>query len=201
MDIITFFPAAGASSRMRGADKLARRIDGVPLLRRQVGRAREAGGPVWVSLPAADHPRAALLDGLDVRVLIVEDAREGMAASLRALARSAPEGARAMIALPDMPDIETGDFAALRAASEAAPEAIIRATSDAGAPGHPVVLPADLVPRLADLTGDGGARSLLKAEAARVRPLPLAGDRALVDLDTPEAWASWLAGRPGARPA
>ena len=54
--------AAGQSARMRGRDKLAEPVGGVPLLRRQAAMAAEVGD-VCVALPRADHPRAALLDG------------------------------------------------------------------------------------------------------------------------------------------
>ena len=38
-------------------------------------------------------------------------------------------------------------------------------------------------------TGDDGARDLLKGETVTSVPLP--GDHATLDLDTPEAWARW----------
>lgn len=195
MEMITFFPAAGASSRMRGEDKLTREINGEPLLHRQVRRALAAGGHVWVSLPATDHPRAGVLEGLNAHQIIVADAQEGMAASLRALARTVPTGTRVMVALPDMPEIDTADFAALRAASDQDPQAILRAASEDLTPGHPVVFPADLVPGFAALTGDSGAKPILAQNKPRLRLHPLPGQRALTDLDSPEAWAAWEATR------
>ena len=72
---------------------------------------------------------------------------------------------------------------------------ILRATAEDGRPGHPVILPARLYPLLAGLAGDTGARTVLAAHAAEVVAHPLPGTRALVDLDTPEAWADWRAGR------
>jgi molybdenum cofactor cytidylyltransferase len=56
-----------------------------------------------------------------------------------------------------------------------------------------VLFPADLLPELAALTGDTGAREVLTRHATRVHLVPLKGDRALVDLDTPEDWADWRA--------
>ena len=41
--------AAGASSRMRGRDKLLELVDGVALLRRQVERALNTGAKVFVT--------------------------------------------------------------------------------------------------------------------------------------------------------
>ena len=78
-------PAAGASSRMRGADKLMMDIDGEPLLRRQVSMARAVSDDVRVALPSRPHPRYAAVRDLDVRTFEVSQAAEGISASLRVL--------------------------------------------------------------------------------------------------------------------
>ena len=44
-------PAAGASSRMHGTDKLLEPVDGMPLLRAQIAKARSVSGQVMVALP------------------------------------------------------------------------------------------------------------------------------------------------------
>ena len=54
-----------------------------------------------------------------------------------------------------------------------------------------MLFPADLLPELQKIRGDKGARGLLKQHAARVHLVPLPGNRALIDLDTPEDWAAW----------
>lgn len=186
-------PAAGQSRRMGGRDKLVETIKGQALLRRSAERAVAASALVAVTLPAEIGPRADCLAGLNVARLIVTDATEGMAASLRAgAAWAAQAGARAlMVALPDMPDITTEDMRTLIAAQREMPQSPLRATTERGLPGHPTILPAHLfVPMLA-LRGDEGARALLRAAPPRLHPLP--GTRALTDLDTPEAWAEWQA--------
>ena len=73
--------AAGRSSRMRGADKLAQEIDGVPLLRRQVAAAIAAGAHAHVTL-RPDDPRATLIAGLDAVILRLEESAEGMGGTL-----------------------------------------------------------------------------------------------------------------------
>ena len=49
--------AAGASSRMRGRDKLLQPIRGKPILRMVVDMALATGAPVMVTLPPASGPR------------------------------------------------------------------------------------------------------------------------------------------------
>lgn len=184
--ITTLIPAAGASSRMRGRDKLMEEIDGVPILRRVYDMAR-ALGPVVVTLPASDHPRAALID--PAYRLIVPDANTGMSASLRAFAKQHRGGA-VMILLPDMPAITAEDIYLILNAHHGAPDKILRGASGTIA-GHPTLFPADLIPQFTTLNGDEGARAILKSNASRLMLIPLPEAHATLDLDTPEAWAEW----------
>jgi CTP:molybdopterin cytidylyltransferase MocA len=101
-----------------------------------------------------------------------------------------------LVALADMPEITAQDLYLMLSLGAQAPGTILRAATKDGRPGNPVFFPADLLPELAQLTGDAGARDILKREAARVALLPLKDDRAAVDLDTPEDWAAWRARRP-----
>lgn len=196
-DIAILIPAAGASSRMRGRDKLTEMVEGLPLLRRQAERAIAAGAHVCVTLPDYDHPRAAALAGLPVQLVAVPDSDQGMSASLRRGIGMLPPGMRAALILPaDMPDLETGDISLLINAFRASPHAILQqATTEDGTPGHPVLFPADCFMALQRLTGDHGAREILRANAHRLRHIALPGMRALTDLDTPEEWEDWQAAR------
>ncbi|WGW02779.1 nucleotidyltransferase family protein [Tropicibacter oceani] len=194
-DIAILIPAAGASSRMRGKDKLLEQVDGLPLLRRQAEQALATGCHVAVTLPDHDHPRAEALAGLPVQVIAVPDASEGMSASLRRGVSLLPGGMRAVMILPgDMPELTTADMSQLINGFEATPHPMLQqATSLDGTPGHPVLFPADCFSALIRLTGDQGARDVVKANAHRLSRIALDGARALTDLDTPEAWARWRA--------
>ncbi len=182
--------AAGASRRMRGADKLLERVDGEAQLRRIARTALGLGAPVYVALPPDRPLRRQALDGLSVRIVEVADAATGMAASIRAGVEAMTEGA-VMILLADMPELTTEDLAAMIAEHRGAPGRIARATSAAGQPGHPVIFPAESRPALLTLTGDTGARDLIASMAGRTLHVALPHDHAVTDLDTPEAWAAW----------
>lgn len=193
-EVLILVPAAGASSRMGGRDKLLETVDGEALLRRQVRAACGTGAPVLVTLPkGAGGPRAEVLEGLARLRFSWIDASEGMAASLRAGAGAARKAGAAglMVHLPDMPDITKADLALLLRRFAEAPETPCRATGEEGEPGHPVIFPARLFALLETVTGDAGGRAALDGETAR--PIALPGRRALKDLDTPEDWAAWRA--------
>ena len=188
--------AAGRSSRMGGTDKLMQDIDGQPLLRRTAEVAR-AVAPVIVALPPAPHPRHDALAGLDVRLVPVPDAKEGMNASLRAALNHLPDTANAaMILLADLPDLTVDDLGTLlRSVSENPNSLIWRGSASDGTPGHPVVFASCLFPQLRSLTGDSGAQSVVRAHRDKVHIEPLPGTHATRDLDTPLDWATWRASR------
>lgn len=198
--IAILIPAAGASRRMRGSDKLLMKVRGLPLLRRQALAALEAGDHVAVALPAHDHPRAEALRGLPVQIVEVPDAELGMSSSLRRAVSLLPRGLEGVMILPaDMPEITAADMSQLIAAFRAVPHPTIqRATAEDGTPGHPVLFPSDCFPALQALSGDFGAKAVLTANIHRVRDFPLPGARALIDLDTPEAWQEWEAAQQAA---
>ena len=193
--LLILIPAAGQSSRMRGQDKLLLPVDAVPLLVRQIRRARTTGQDVLVTLPRDRPQRRAALAGTDGAFLADIDGTEGMSASLRHAATHATGGEYdgLMILLPDMPDIDADDLRAVIQAFDRAPDHVVRAATSDGRPGHPAILPKRLFTALRDLRGDTGARPVLQGEETQLVRLP--GDRALADLDTPEDWAAWIAAR------
>jgi CTP:molybdopterin cytidylyltransferase MocA len=184
--------AAGSSSRMRGGDKLLERVEGQPQIRRAVSEALDTGLPVFVTLAPAKRARIDALAGLGFTAVPVPDADSGMAASLRRGIAACAPGA-VMLHLADLPDIGAEDLRTLIAAHDAAPDLILRATDETGRPGHPVIFPDWARPELSALKGDEGARRVLQAHAAHLRPVPLPGLGATTDLDTPEDWANWRA--------
>jgi CTP:molybdopterin cytidylyltransferase MocA len=185
--------AAGRATRMRGADKMQEPVPTAfgdrPLLEVMARRCLRAG-PTRVVLGPGQAARAALLDGLDVTVCEAPEAA-GMAASI--VAGVAGLETPVLLVLADMPDVTAADLHLLIALGATSPGAILRAASEDGRPGHPVLFPADLLQELGALSGDTGARSVLKAHADRVHLVPLGNERALTDLDTPEDWAAWRA--------
>ena len=188
--------AAGASRRMRGRDKLLEPVAGRPLLRRVAEAALASqADEVVVVLPPAGEARSAVLAGLRVTPVVAAEAAAGMASSIRAgLAALDPAAEAVVLLLADMPEIGATEIDRVIAAFD--PEEgreIVRATAEDGTPGHPVLFGRRFFESLAALTGDAGAREILRTAPDFVTEVPTTGQAAVTDLDTPEAWAAWRA--------
>ena len=191
-DVLILIPAAGASSRMRGRDKLMEEVRGAPLLRDRVEMALGLAHHVLVTLPPDRPRRAEALRDLaqpQLSTVIVEDAATGLSASLRTGADWALHHGHSalLVLLPDLPDLTEEDIKSVLHAYDK--KDIIRATAQDGTPGHPVLFPAAFLPAMRHLTGDQGAQDILRANPVQTVELP--GNRATTDLDTPEAWTAW----------
>ncbi|WP_147104494.1 NTP transferase domain-containing protein [Tateyamaria sp. syn59] len=188
--------AAGASSRMRGADKLLEDVDGQPLLARQIRVAEAVSSDIRVALPPPPHPRYACLEGTRAQPVPVPGAAEGMGASIRTLFATLDTHSHAMLLLGDLPEITAADLRAVLDAVHTHPDALIwRGSTWEGRGGHPIVFARALFPALQKLTGDDGGRDVVASAGDRVRLVRLPDMRARLDLDTPEDWAAWRAAR------
>ena len=186
--------AAGASSRMGGRDKLLEDVDGEPLLARQIRIAAATGRPVHVALPAGPHPRRAHVAG--ATAIDVPDAAAGISRSIAAGISVLRQAPAVLLLLGDLPELETADLLAVLEAPRD-PGQVVRGATASGAPGHPILLPPNAYAGLISLRGDDGGRSVLPAHSTRLVFLP--GERARLDLDTPDAWAEWRAARANRR--
>jgi CTP:molybdopterin cytidylyltransferase MocA len=190
-------PAAGASARMRGRDKLLQPVWGKAILRRVAEIALATGARVFVTLPpAAEARQKALLGSLDPdrweRVQDCVDALNAIVA-VAAIGAAGSGGRDGVMILPaDMPAFSTGALADMISRFRAEPELIWRGGTSDGTPGHPAIFPHDLWGELGAVSGDEGGRSVLKRHSDRVRLVPLPGRMAMLDLDTPEDWAAFL---------
>ncbi|MCO6382050.1 NTP transferase domain-containing protein [Oceanicola sp. 502str15] len=184
--------AAGAASRMAPRDKLLEPINGTPLLTRITEISCKVSDFTLVALPPDRPARQAAIEHTTARLLTVSNAAEGMNATLRAGLAALPKAPAFMLLLADLPDLTEEDLRAVLQSHQAHPEALIwrGATSD-GKPGHPVIFSSQLYENIQQLQGDDGAKSIVAAAQGRVHLTPLPGQRARLDLDTPEAWASW----------
>ena len=125
------------------------------------------------------------------QILVFPQPEQGMASSLAfAAARLPADWQAALVCLADMPFIRSETYYAIAAAISAAVAAPAAATPTKivvpefqGRPGNPVAFSAAFFPQLAALSGDGGARPLLRANPQSLQPLPVDDQAILIDVD------------------
>ena len=120
-----------------------------------------------------------------LRVVEADDWADGMAASLkRGVAALAPGTRGAFVFLGDMPRVPASITLRLAEALDGAVAAAIPMFM--GQRGHPVLLGAELFPAVGGLSGDEGARPILKRLGARLAEVEADDDGVLFDIDAPE---------------
>jgi molybdenum cofactor cytidylyltransferase len=178
---------------MGGTNKLLERIDGVPVVGHVVRAVCEGGaGPVVVVTGHQAERVEAALTGEPIEVARNPRWSEGMSSSI-ACGVAALEGRAdgALICLGDMPRVTAADVHALIAAfrDEPAPASVVPAAYvpvHRGRWGNPLLWNARWFRALRQLSGDRGAKALLKEIQSPVVEVPL-GPGILLDADTPDA--------------
>lgn len=189
-EITAIVLAAGSSSRMGGEDKLMMMIEGKPLLWHAVKNICASDISKCIVVVRSDPEKyRSILTDFNVEVVIAPNAHEGMSASMRTGVDTAAEGSDGyMICLGDMPNLTSNHFNEVIAAH--LDGKIVRPKTNDGRFGHPVLFDQCYYDDLKKMSGDEGARALIKREHENVVELEM-GDAILIDLDTPEAWSKW----------
>ncbi len=178
--------AAGESRRM-GAPKQLLRHRGRTLIRRAAEAALGTTcRPVVVVLGAYAVQVRPEIEGLPVRIVENPLWSDGLSTSIRAgietLAAAEDPPEAVILTLCDQPLITTDDLEALVTAYRATNRPII-ASEYAGTLGVPGLFDSAVFPELLELTGDGGAKGVIRRDPSRVFPIACA--HAIHDLDTP----------------
>ena len=183
--------AAGRSSRMGPNNKLLEDLGGKPVLRRTVETALASRArPVVVVTGHQAAEVEAVLTDLDVSIVHNPDYATGMASSLKVGIAELPSNLDgAIVALGDMPEVQTTDLDRMISAFEPKEQRSIIVPVYDGNRGNPVLWSSELFPAMASLSGDVGARSIIANNAEYVVELELGTSAVLLDLDTPEALA------------
>ena len=183
--------AAGQSSRMAPRHKLLERDgSGVAMVARVVdnvlaSRAR----PVLVVTGHRAAEVESVLEGRDVTLVPAANYAEGLSASLRAGLGALPPGAAAaLVILGDMPLVTGAAIDRLIETYDAVEGRLIVAPTHGGKLGNPVLWDRRFHPAMMALTGDSGARALLRQHADAVAEVEL-DDSVLRDFDTVESLA------------
>ena len=184
--------AAGRSTRMGAVNKLIAEIGGKPLVRIAAEQALASRASPVIVVTGHQHEMVeAALAGLPVRVVHNPDYAEGLGTSLKAgIAAVPPEANAAIVCLGDMPQVDAGLIDKLIAAFDPEKGALVVTPVIEGRRGNPVVWSRRFFNDLMQVQGDVGARHLIGNYVEAVVEVPVTGDAALVDVDTPESFSA-----------
>jgi molybdenum cofactor cytidylyltransferase len=198
--------AAGGSSRL-GRPKQLLPLGGLPLLAQVLRNAAASRlDDVVLVLGHEAETIAEAVGEWGQRLAVNPDFAAGQSASLKVGLGAVPPTAEAMLVLlGDQPEIGPDIIDAVIDAFQHSDRPIV-APAYGGVVGNPVLFRRDCFPALAQLTGDEGARRLIRARPRDMLRVPVSDRPPPADVDTEEDYAALLGrwrdpGRSRARPA
>jgi len=184
--------AAGQASRM-GRTKQMLQFDGKTLVQRSLENAINTRTPAMVILGANKDEILPTIQGYSVKIVINENWTKGISSSLIAGVNSAlnsiPDLDGVLITLADQPHITASH---LKTILGAVGNSMIIATEYHGIQGVPAYIPKKYFKQLEQLTGDEGAKVLIKEYSSQVKSIPFPA--AAFDIDTEEDWKDFSEG-------
>jgi molybdenum cofactor cytidylyltransferase len=188
MPVAAIILAAGASSRL-GQPKQLLIHGGETLIERAIRLASEAGATPVIAVLGAHSERIYAAVPLNHAIPVINSGWEqgigtSIQAGLRAVEDCAPQSSGALILGCDQPRLTVGHLRALLEAFAAYSAPAIVASAYAGITGIPIVFPREVFAELRALSGDQGARTLLKQPVFPLIALPFPGGE--IDIDVPD---------------
>jgi molybdenum cofactor cytidylyltransferase len=182
LTIVGILLAAGSATRF-GSDKLLHPLPGgtpiaVASARNLIRSMPRVVAVVRPGVPALEHA----LRAAGVEVTVCDRAGEGMGVTLAHAVRAAGAADGWIVALADMPFIRPETIR--RVADALAGGAAIAAPEYRGSRGHPVGFSPKFGIALRALTGDAGAREIVKANGAAVVRVEVDDPGVIRDIDT-----------------
>jgi molybdenum cofactor cytidylyltransferase len=180
---VTGILLAAGQGRRFGGDKLIHRLaDGLAIGVASYRNLRAVLDHVLVVVRSDDAPLHAAMAAEGAILVQCTDALQGQSHSLLAGVRAAPQGDALIVALADMPYVQTGTLHSLVNSLQAG--ALLAAPYYRGQRGNPVAFAAKLRAELLLVSGDIGAREVVKRHAGDLVEVPCDDPGVLRDIDT-----------------
>ncbi len=199
MSVLCILTAAGASRRLGHPKQLVRvsrridgQVDGETLIERSVRIAHQAGVErILVVLGAYAQRIRPVLEATQYPLTMLENTRwqQGLSTSITLGVQHAmglPQCEGALLMACDQPYLSSAHLQALLGAFDMHHRQRIVASGYDEVVGIPAIFPAVSFPALMKLSGDAGARALLRSSAVETHPVVVPCPAALLDVDTPE---------------
>jgi molybdenum cofactor cytidylyltransferase len=182
--------AAGQSKRFGSIKQLAE-IKGVSLINHSLTKLLPLGYEILVVLGAnAEQIQPRLIKNSKIRVIINTDWQQGIGNSISfAVNEIANEESHLLLALADQVAMTTVDFQHFISSAKDNSDNIICAEYEHTV-GVPAIFPKVFFKDLRQLTGDYGAKKVLRNHSAQLIKLPF--QRAAIDIDTQQDLLDWM---------
>ena len=179
--------AAGASTRMQGANKLLLPVNGLPMIAAVCDAVLAAGYDPVIVVTGHDETliRAALI-GKSITFAHNPDWKAGMSGSIRTgLAALPPAADGVLIALADMPRVGPPLLRTLmdRFERQGGGNRIVY-PEYGGQQGNPVLFPREHFPEIAALSGDRGAKAVLQSHRGAALAVAVDTPDVILDCDS-----------------
>ena len=188
-DIPHVLLAAGTSRRM-GEPKQLLKWGNRSLIQYQVETILSTTDKVYIILGAYAERIQPLLKNYNVELIQFNQWEKGMGDSLaygiQQICKSNPNIDGFLISLIDQPLVSTIHYSAMRARFEKGKNQIIASESDSGWVGVPVLFDAYYSAQLQSLSGEEGAKVILKKN--RANTIAINARHTLIDMDTQEVY-------------
>ena len=186
--IVGILLAAGKGERFGGGvgkSKLLSTLpDGLPIALTAARNLQAACDRLLVVLRPGDTALANLVAAEGFAVVVCQDADAGMGHSLAAGIRASLEAGAWVVALADMPYIQSTSHHAVAARLRAGDSLV--ATKFQSRRGHPVGFSGRWFDQLSVLTGDQGGKAILEQHPAEVNLVEIEDPGVVRDIDRPE---------------
>jgi molybdenum cofactor cytidylyltransferase len=181
--IVGILLAAGSASRFGGDKLLAPLEDGTPLGVRAFCNLVACVDSVVAVVRPGDQAIARALSDRGAEITVCPHAANGMGQSLAWAIRATPLAKAWVIALADMPWIEVATIQRVADALERGAELV--AASHQGVRGHPVGFSRRCYGELVALSGDEGAKTIVRAHERELQLIETDDAGISRDVDTP----------------
>ena len=189
------FLGARSSSIMLGEDKLLKKINDVPQIQRILNEALSLSFPVFVTTPTNNNHLKDVISKTNAVVIEVENSHLGMGHSISVgvnyISQKFNLGSIA-ICPSDLPELTTAAMIEVTDFFLQNPEMICcPIDKNNTTTGHPVIFPSKYFHNLREISGDIGAKKVLKKEHQSINYFSTNRRSYFLDLDTPEEWSNW----------
>ncbi len=174
--------AAGQSTRFGSDKRFAKLENGKTVFETTLAAIVESSLPTLVCLAPKDQRGARLCERFQVKYLVCNNAHLGMGSTLAEGVSGLPNWYGVLIALADMPWIEVSTYN--RLADAVSIDNICRPISN-GRSGHPVGFGSKYFEELSELTGETGARSIVRKHGGFVIDVDCSDSAISRDVDFP----------------